>query len=79
MRTTVTLDDDVERAVEALRQERGLGTSAAVNELARRGLAVADRAAAPFVQHTSPMGRPRLQLDDVSGVLDAIEGDGNRG
>lgn len=38
MRTTVEFDDDANRAVLQLREERGLGVSQAVNELIRRGL-----------------------------------------
>lgn len=38
MRTTVVLDDDTNRAVQQLQQERGLNVSQAVNELNRRGL-----------------------------------------
>lgn len=38
-RTAVTLDEDIARAVEELRRSQGLRTSAAVNALARRGLA----------------------------------------
>ena len=38
MRTTVMLDENVAAAVARLRRDRGLGVSAAVNELARRGL-----------------------------------------
>lgn len=75
----MSLDDDVLAAVERLHRDRGLGVSAALNELARQGLAVADRPGKSFVQQTSWMGRPRLALDDIAGVLDAIEGDGNRG
>ncbi len=39
MRTTVTLDPDVAAAVSHLRTERGIGVSAAINDLVRRGLA----------------------------------------
>ena len=38
MRTTVTFDGDVAAAIEQIRRERGLGVSAAVNELIRTGL-----------------------------------------
>lgn len=79
MRTTVTLDEDIARAVEQLRRERGLGTSAAVNELARRGLAVTDPGRGEFRQTVSAMGRPRVPLDDVSAALDLLEGEAHRG
>ncbi len=68
MRTTVTLEDEVAAAVDELRRKRGLGVSAAVNELSRRGLAAQDDRP-PFVQETSPMG---VRID-VSNVAEALE------
>lgn len=68
MRTTVEFDQDTARAIEALRRERGLGVSDAVNELIRRGL-VAQSARSPFSQRTAPLG---LRVD-VSSVADALE------
>lgn len=72
----MTLDDDVRKAVEALRRERGLGTSAALNELARRGLATSEQVqTAPFRQATSAMGPPRIPLDDIGQALELAEGE----
>lgn len=76
MRTTVTLDDDVAKALDALRRERGLGTSAALNELVRRGLAVgASPPAKRFRQRTSNMGAARVPLDDIGYALELLEGE----
>lgn len=72
MRTTVTLDDDTAAVVEQLRRERGLGVSAAVNELIRRGLNRADARPA-FEQRTSP-GHARIDVTDVAEALDLLEG-----
>ena len=72
MRTTVSLDDDVVVAVERLRRERGIGVSAALNELVRRALARGDDRQA-FVQRTSA-GGARLDLRDVGEVLDVLDG-----
>lgn len=77
MRTTITLADDVAAAVDQLRRRRGSGISEVVNDLLRRGLA-GDRPEATFRQRVSDMGVPRLDLDDVSGLLDALEGDDRR-
>lgn len=74
MRTTVALDDDVARAVEELRRTEGLGLSAAINALARRGLARGGARRPPSRRQVSSMGAPRLPLDDVGAVLEAIEG-----
>lgn len=76
MRTTVTLDDDVRTALDVLRRERGLGTSAALNELARRGLAAAEGPKGPpFRQRTSSMGPPSVPIDDIGQALELLEGE----
>lgn len=69
MRTTVVLDDDVAAAVDQLRRQ-GMGMSAAVNELARRGLARADLPLR-FEQRTSSM-RARVDLSNVAEILDLL-------
>lgn len=68
MRSTVEFDDDTEKAIEALRREKGLGVSEAVNTLIRRGL-LPSKPSPPFVQRTHPCGH-RI---DVSNVVDALE------
>ena len=73
MRTTVTLDADVAAAVESARRERGVGVSAAVNDLVRIGLARAERPRAPFVQDTSPMGA-LIDVANVGRALEMLEG-----
>ncbi len=72
MRTTVTFASDVAAAVVRLQRERGRGVSDAVNELIRRGLT---KPAGPkrFRQASSAMGEPLLPLDDVGGLLDALD------
>jgi hypothetical protein len=77
MRTTITLDPDVAAAVSHLQAERRIGVSAAVNDLVRRGLA-SEHPRRRFVQTTSSMGVPAIALDDIAGVLDALEGDARR-
>jgi hypothetical protein len=77
MRTTITLADDVAAALEQVRARRGVGISEVVNDLLRRGL-TQDQPPAPFRQTVSDLGAPRLDLDDVSGLLDALEGDDRR-
>lgn len=68
MRTTITFDDDTAAVVEQFRRERGVGVSAAVNELLRRG--AAHREPRPrFVQETSPGGA----LIDVTCISEALE------
>jgi Arc/MetJ family transcription regulator len=68
MRTTVRLDDDVLAAAEQLRQERHIGLSEAVNELARAGLQRRPDQR-PFRQQSRNLG---LRVD-VSNVAEALE------
>jgi Arc/MetJ family transcription regulator len=71
MRTTIDLDDDVRRAVERLRAERGLGLSEAVNALARAGL----KPAAPrrYVHKSAKIGL-KIDVSNVGEVLDLLDG-----
>ena len=79
MRTTVTLDDDVAVAVERLRREQGLGTSAALNTLARQGLAIQADNRSAFHQQVSSLGPARIPLDDIGAALEVLEGEAHRG
>lgn len=73
MRTTLTLDPEVQAAVDALRAAEGVGPSEAVNRLARAGLREpAPRA--PFRQRTVGLGA-RRSLDDIAEVLDTLDHD----
>lgn len=76
MRTTVSLDQDVAAAVERLRKERNIGLSAAVNELARAGLASSTKRK-PFVQRSFAMGA-KIDVSNVAEVLELLEGPGHR-
>jgi Arc/MetJ family transcription regulator len=72
MRTTITLDADVVRAVERLRRQRGLGLSEAVNELIRSGLRTrAPRSA--FHQRTHSLGL-RIDVRNVAEALEQLDG-----
>jgi hypothetical protein len=72
MRTTIEFDEDTARAVEALRRERGIGVSEAVNELIRRGLLPrAERP--PFRQRTRRLGL-RVDVSNVAEALEVLEG-----
>lgn len=68
MRTTVDLDPDAAKAIEALRRDSGVGLSQAVNELIRRGL-LAPSPAKKFVPIPRDLG---LQID-VSNIADALD------
>jgi len=68
MRTTVEFDDDTAAAIDELRRQEGLGVSAAVNELIRRGL-ISRPVPERFEQKTMRLG---LKID-VSNVTEALE------
>jgi hypothetical protein len=72
MRTTVTLDDDTAVVVEQLRRQRGIGVSAAVNELIRRGLSRPD--ARPAFEQRTSAGHARIDVTNVAEALDLLEG-----
>lgn len=67
MRTTVNLDADVAAAVARLQRDRGLGFSAAVNELARGG--ITHRVDFRYVHPSYDLG---LQVD-LTSVADTLE------
>jgi hypothetical protein len=72
MRTTVDLADDVTVAVEKLRRERGIGLSAAVNELARAGL-VKQPPPKRFKQRTYKLGL-KIDVSNIGEALETLEG-----
>ncbi len=71
VRTTVTLDPDVVRALDHLQKERGQGLSEVLNDVVR-----AQRDARPskkrFVQETSSMGL-MVPIDNVWAVLGPMD------
>ena len=71
MRTTITLDDDVEALIESERARTGESFRSAVNRLLRRSA----RGATAAVPSTLPElpGRPLVDLSDVSEVLAALD------
>jgi hypothetical protein len=72
VRTTIELDDDTAKAVEALRREQGMGTSESVNTLIRRGLLHA-APEAPFRQATRRLGL-RVDVSNTAEALEVLEG-----
>ncbi len=72
MRTTITLDDDVASAVDAIRRERHVGVSEAVNVLIRRGL-IAPRRHRRFQQRSASMGL-RVEVGNVADALEILDG-----
>ena len=81
MRTTLTLDDDVAVQLERLRQARKSTLKQLVNEALRRGLremSAPPRRRKTFRTRTFRMGKPLVNIDNVSEALAHLEGDGFR-
>jgi hypothetical protein len=75
MRTTVTLDPDVERLLRNTMRERGISFKEALNEAIRSGLTRSNRRGSRrFVQKTFPLGAEQyFRWDKALAVADAIE------
>ena len=75
MRTTVTLDPDVELLVKKLVRERGVSFKEALNQAVRLGMAsMRRRPTRRFKQRTYRMGfRPEFRWDKALAMAEAIE------
>ena len=75
MRTTVTLDADVERLIRDAMKERQISFKEALNQAARIGLRSKERNRGPkFTQKTFRMGEEQgFRWDKALSVADAIE------
>jgi hypothetical protein len=82
MRTTLTLDDDVAAKLAAEARRAGRPFREVVNETLRRGLVARRPTAArpPFQVEARDIGalKPGVALDNVSDLLDQIEGPTHR-
>jgi hypothetical protein len=72
MRTTITLDPDVDALVRRLMRERGLSFKQAVNEAIRSGLAPSG-SREPFSTPTRDMGAPTVPLEKALELAGALE------
>jgi len=74
-RTTLTLDDDVAAKVDGEVRRSGRPFRTVVNEALRRGLERPRPLPEPYRVAARPMGlRPGIEIDDVEGMLDLLEG-----
>ncbi len=82
MRTTVTLDDDVAAKLKAEVRRTGKPLKTALNEALRRGLLPRKTSGQqqPFRVRARDLGatRPGVNLDDIAGLLERIEGESHR-
>jgi hypothetical protein len=74
VRTTVTLDPDVEAALRAAARQRGVSFKAVLNDAVRAGLHGGGQRQRPYRLTTRPMGlRPGVDLDRALRVADDLE------
>lgn len=77
MRTTVTLEDDVVVKLKDRMSRSGASFKEALNDNLRRGLEqpTEDELARTFRVRPRPMGlRPGIELDNIGGLLDLLDG-----
>ena len=74
MRTTVTLDPDVEALIRTAMRERGLSFKEALNSALRAGLRQSSPRKRPFVQETYALGAEQnFRWDKALAAADATE------
>ena len=81
MRTTVTLDEDVAATLRDRMNASGATVKETLNSCLRRGLDQPEdhELAKPFRVHARPTSlRPGIELADVHGLLDLLDGPGQR-
>ncbi len=74
MRTTVTLDPDVEAKLRVVMRERGVSFKAAINDAVRSGLTGPPSAVRRYRMQTAPLGaRPGVDLDKALRLAGQLE------
>jgi hypothetical protein len=74
MRTTVTLDQDVEAKLRAAMRERGVSFKQALNDSVRAGLQTGPQPSKRFRVHARPLGvRPGINLDKALALAGEME------
>lgn len=78
MRTTITLDEDVEKKLDAeVRRRKGTSFKDVINETLRIGLLAKRelKAAGPFKIEARPMGvMPGINYDNIGDLIEHLEG-----
>lgn len=72
MRTTVTLDPDVEAKLRAVMRERGVSFKVAINDAVRAGLDAPDTRSRPFKVKSAPLG-VRIDIDKALTIAGEME------
>lgn len=72
MRTTITLDPDVEALLKKTMRERGITFKDAVNQAVRDGLAKPAEDVPPFKQRAFHLGKPLVDLTKALALADEL-------
>ncbi|HET7664209.1 MAG TPA: hypothetical protein VFK31_11275 [Rhodanobacteraceae bacterium] len=73
MRTTITLDPDVEALLKKAMRENGLTFKDAVNQAVRTGLGTSPGKVPPFKQRVMRLGQPRIDLTKALALSDELD------
>lgn len=73
MRTTITLEPDVEALLKQSMRKRGITFKDAVNEAVRAGLAKPAEDVPPFRQRAFHMGKPLVDLTKALALADELD------
>lgn len=74
MRTTITLEPDLDERLRQMARESGISFKAAINLVIRRGLAPEVSQSEPFTVSAKPMGlRPGIDLDKALALAERLE------
>lgn len=73
MRTTITLEPDVDALLKKAMRERGLTFKDAVNEAVRAGLSTKPAKVPPFKQRTVHLGVPLVDLTKALSLADELD------
>lgn len=72
MRTTITLEPDVEALLKKTMRERGITFKDAVNQAVRDGLAKPAQDVQPFKQRAFHLGKPIMDLTKALALADEL-------
>lgn len=74
-RTTLTLEDDIAARLREEARRQGRSLKEVVNDALRAGLERRDDEVSPYEVQARDMGvRPGIDLDDIQGLLDRLDG-----
>jgi hypothetical protein len=73
MRTTVTLDPDVQALLKKFMRAKDISFKQALNDAVRQGARAPVAKVAPFVQRTFDMGQPLVDLTKANALAGELE------